>query len=311
MDEELANSKENLVKDVDHGIITPVPAGTPAEISMGNSQELVPQDIVNEALVAKELRNIATTKRLIKENLVKDVDYGIIPGCGKKPSLFKPGAEKIIRIFHVSVSYEDVAPIFDIEKGNVSHKIICSAFFNGVLVQQGVGSANSFERKFYRNSARDRLALDNTILKMAKKRALVDVALQLGSLSNSFTQDVEDFKEDILEQKERERARKAKLEEKNKRQQVKESMAEKLSKTISVAQQKRLFAIAKGDANLVREAMNAVGHGPNDKTSTIAIIEYNEVAKLIEQLRKKKEALDPTPQPLEVNKEKETEKKGE
>lgn len=290
MEEELAKKRE---------CDTPEPAGT----KIVCTKEYMPQDIVNSTLVAKELSNIATTKELIKRNLVDKVDYGIIPGCGNKPSLFKPGAEKIIRIFHVSISYEDITPIFDIDKGNVSHTITCSAFFNGTLVQQGVGSANSFEKKFFRASKNDRLALDNTILKMAKKRALVDVALQLGSLSNTFTQDVEDFQDDIIEHNESLKIKKQKAIAKNQQEAVKQNMAAKLNDTISVAQQHRLFAIAKGDGNLVREAMNAVGHAPTDKTDTIATIEYNEVAGIVERLRDEQLANSTEPEPLDINKE--------
>ena len=281
------------VENVKAGETKAVPAGAP-----GMFEAEMPQDIVNESLVKKELNNIATTKSLIKSQLVEKVDYGIIPGCGQKPSLFKPGAEKIIRIFHVSIEYKDVNPIFDMKEGNVSHTILCSAYFNGVLVQQGVGSANCFERKFWRNSIRDRLGIDNTILKMAKKRALVDVALQLGSLSNTFTQDVEDFQEVIKEDNDRAKKRSVQM----KRESIKNDIKEQLNATITKEQQKQLFELAKQSGKdstsvgaIVRKAMTAVGHGPSDSTATIAQVEYQEIVDIInkEVSKSKAESVEP------------------
>lgn len=53
----------------------------------------------------------------------------------------------------------------------------------------GIGSCSSMESKYLR-TPRD---FDNTILKMAKKRALVDATLSTLGMSDRFTQDVEDM----------------------------------------------------------------------------------------------------------------------
>ena len=53
-----------------------------------------------------------------------------------------------------------------------------------------MGAANTRETKY---RSRDAYTLDNTVLKMGKKRALVDATLMVGSLSDIFTQDLEDF----------------------------------------------------------------------------------------------------------------------
>ena len=55
-------------------------------------------------------------------------------------------------------------------------------------VGQGVGAASSLESKYIR-APRDS---ENTILKMAKKRAMVDAVLTAAGLSDRFTQDTED-----------------------------------------------------------------------------------------------------------------------
>src|SRR5690606_29527760 len=53
----------------------------------------------------------------------------------------------------------------------------------------------------YEGDKQDKYMLGNTCLKMAKKRAQVDAALTVGSLSDIFTQDLEDMAE--FEQSER------------------------------------------------------------------------------------------------------------
>src|SRR5690606_23849470 len=62
---------------------------------------------------------------------------------------------------------------------------------SGLVIGSGMGSCSSLESK-YISRPRD---LENTILKMAKKRAYVDATLSTFGLSDQFTQDVEDMAE--------------------------------------------------------------------------------------------------------------------
>lgn len=62
---------------------------------------------------------------------------------------------------------------------------------DGQEVGQGVGSCSSLESKYIR-APRD---AENTILKMAKKRAVIDAVLSTLGLSDRFTQDVEEIQE--------------------------------------------------------------------------------------------------------------------
>ena len=61
---------------------------------------------------------------------------------------------------------------------------------DGVVRGEGVGITNSKEGKYMKSTG---FAVQNTILKMAKKRALVDATLNVGAISGRFTQDVEDM----------------------------------------------------------------------------------------------------------------------
>lgn len=63
-------------------------------ISRTSSQGAEPVDGLEVLSIAQVRHQVATIHNLMKEILQKDVHYGIIPGT-PKPSLWKPGAEKI------------------------------------------------------------------------------------------------------------------------------------------------------------------------------------------------------------------------
>ena len=73
--------------------------------------------------------------------------------------------------------------------GLYRYVICCSLYKGDAKVGEGVGSCSSTESKYIR-SPRDS---ENTVLKMAKKRAFVDAVLTTLGLSDRFTQDVEDI----------------------------------------------------------------------------------------------------------------------
>ena len=148
---------------------------------------------VNVHAVQNTLQKISQFQAVVQNTLKKDHDYGIIPGT-PKPSLLKPGAEKILMLFGVTSEYEVVERVQDYEKGFFAFTVKCLIFRNGTKITEGVGHCNTKERKYINQ---DPYTLANTCLKMAKKRALIDATLTLASLSEVFTQDIEDMQEFI------------------------------------------------------------------------------------------------------------------
>lgn len=98
-------------------------------------------------------------ERIQREVLEPEVDYGVVPGTGAKPTLLKPGSEKLCKFYHL-------VPTFDIESilgdGVTTPQIRviakCSLRLHsddGPIVAQGVGAANSWEKKYrYREAVR-------------------------------------------------------------------------------------------------------------------------------------------------------------
>ena len=169
--------------------------------------------------IANTMAKIQQMQNVVKKTLKKGHDFGEVPGTSK-PTLLKPGGEKICMLFGLNPEYEFLQTTEDYDKEFFSYNIRCTLFRNRQPVAQGVGSCNSKEKKYrfvnvdtipetyigqseeytdkygrvrYKINNPDICSLVNTILKMAKKRAFIDAVLQVASLSEVFTQDIEDM----------------------------------------------------------------------------------------------------------------------
>jgi hypothetical protein len=127
-----------------------------------------------------------------RKQMIKGTDYGIIPYT-KKPTLLKPGAEKLCRLFKLRPRFTLVESIVNYENQLFHYHYRCQLFRNNELVGEGDGLANSKEKKFQRNPFD--YSVVNTVCKMAQKRALVAVVLISCGASEFFTQDLEDYPE--------------------------------------------------------------------------------------------------------------------
>lgn len=132
----------------------------------------------------------------VKDMMIPNVDYGIIKGCSK-PSLLKPGAEKLCEIFGLSKQIEVLNRIENWDKGLFHYeiKVTLVSKRTGMIEAEGIGCCNTMERKF---KTQDSYSIVNTIVKMAKKRALVDAVLSATRSSGIFTQDIEEIDVDII-----------------------------------------------------------------------------------------------------------------
>jgi len=256
---------------------TPSTTEALARIPQGDVISLDPKE------TKRKLDAIAQFQAIVRRELKSDLDYGVIPGTNK-PTLLKPGAEKLAKLLNCYDDYEIIERIEDWEKPLFRYLIRCTLIemSTGTKVSSGLGECNSYESKYrYRWIEEENLPLGvrkedlksrdgrktlfefdfalekrettgkygkpreywdafdkavkdgtarrveketksgkkmfghemtigttqyqapnpdifdqiNTILKMAKKRALVDAALSAGRLSDLFTQDLEDFAE--------------------------------------------------------------------------------------------------------------------
>lgn len=201
--------------------------------------------------VAQVLGQVALIQQIMSATMQEGEHYGRIPGCGDKPTLLKPGAEKLCLTFRMAPTY-DVKEVH-LDRGHREYRVTCelTAVLSGNKLGQGVGFCSSTESKYrFRQGASEptdkpvpraywdirqedpakaqeliggkgfsvkkvdgqgwmiakggeKVETDNpsdsfnTVLKMAKKRALVDAVLTATAASDIFTQDLEDIAANI------------------------------------------------------------------------------------------------------------------
>lgn len=214
--------------------------------------------------VAQTMQKITQFQKVIQQTLRQNHDYGVVPGTDK-PTLLKPGAEKILMMMGLQSEFEIVDSTRDFENGFFQYQVRCKLFKGDMLVTEGLGSCNTKERKYVKQ---DPFSIDNTVLKMAKKRALVDAALLVASLSDVFTQDLEDM--DLEGQQVSNRKR----------------YYTDQDGTISTAQAKRMFALAEGDQDIVRQILDKYGY---QSTKDVKKTDYEKMCTEIENAVKEQE----------------------
>ena len=166
---------------------------------------------VRHELTTEELLN--QTKRVleIKDKVMKEgVHYGYIPGA-KKPSLWKPGAEKLCHAFRLEPEFETTSrddpnrtinwkkwnydkrkEIEGVTTGYLEYDSRCTLTHiptGEVWASNVSGSCNNFEARYRSLVPYD---VKNTLEKMSEKRSLVAAILIGTAASDVFTQDIED-----------------------------------------------------------------------------------------------------------------------
>lgn len=166
----------------------PAAAGAPVTVPAALNPLDLPAEVFRAGLDRRKA-NRAALMEWIRSSLVEGVDFGAIPTRRgpSKPSLWKPGAEKICGMLGLTAHYPTLR---DYEQAALSgvaleHIIIRCELRDGAgrVVAEGVGA---------RSLRQDQGDL-NKALKMAEKSAMIDATLRCAGLSEVFTQDLEDM----------------------------------------------------------------------------------------------------------------------
>lgn len=165
---------------------------------------------VTDAAIQQMHKQYQQLQQFVKSEMVSNTDYGIIPGT-QKPSLYKPGAEKLRKIFQLGSRIIDKTEVIDWEKNFAMFSYTVEVFHipSGKAISQCQGSANSYEKKYkekkkYKNGKPDGTEpvpiaeILNTLQKMAQKRADVGATISATNASALFTQDIEDLRDSGL-----------------------------------------------------------------------------------------------------------------
>lgn len=101
------------------------------------------------------LDQVGLIQQVMQAVMKPRVHYDVIPGCGDKPALLKPGAEKLAMTFRIRPEFEET--VIDLQNGHREYRVICSLFSiaSGYPVGEGVGSCSTMESKYrFRTQAR-------------------------------------------------------------------------------------------------------------------------------------------------------------
>ncbi|CDF57820.1 hypothetical protein [Thermobrachium celere] len=151
-------------------------------------------NFITEDDIKREVDSYQAIIKFIKENFREGEDFGKIADY-PKPSLLKPGAEKLCSLLNLSAHVDIIEKVENFREGIFHYVCKCTLKNNfGIIVSEGLGSCNSKENKFLNQNP---YGIANTVLKLAKKRALVDAILTATRTSGMFTQDIEDIDEVI------------------------------------------------------------------------------------------------------------------
>jgi DNA-directed RNA polymerase subunit RPC12/RpoP len=179
--------------------------GINPDINSMNSAEIIPDNINDEIDKAVKMKEIFN--KLFSTVLQQGVDFDKIPGTDK-PTLLKPGADLLCQIFHFSSGEPKILSFLeDFEKGILSYTVSIPIVHRdtGTIMGVGIGGSNSFEVRYkYRyidSDEGERVRVENpepadqqnTLIKMASKRAYIDGVLKATGASRMFTQDIEDM----------------------------------------------------------------------------------------------------------------------
>lgn len=202
----------------DLAIVTADPGDKPAVRDNGEMPAFP-----TKAQIDEYAQFLAHYNEFIDQQLKEKTDYDKIPGTDR-PTLLKPGAEKLEKLFFLTHRKECTEKIVRPEYIKYTYKTIVYDK-NGNAKATCEGTCNSKENKYrysniserdatpeqkqqgkpivktgkygqykvYRIEKTDFFDVENTIMKMAQKRSYVGAILEATGSSGRFTQDIEDM----------------------------------------------------------------------------------------------------------------------
>jgi hypothetical protein len=168
-------------------------------------------------------------QKVMKAVMKDGTHYGQIPGT-KKPTLYKAGSEVLLTTFRIAAEPE-VTDLSSEDEIRYRVRVTGRHQTTGIVIGAGIGECSSNEEKYrWRNTVCDEefdetpedrrrvkwqkgegkayqrkqirtvpADVANTVLKMSKKRAQIDMTLTSLAASDCFTQDLEDMPEELRE----------------------------------------------------------------------------------------------------------------
>lgn len=123
---------------------------TPQSMPAVQTNQTMPAVAFEDMAMSAEAvkRQVAVIQDIMKGVMKSGEHYGVIPGCGDKPALLKPGAEKLGITFRLAPDY--TVDERQLESGHREYRVTCNLIHipTGSNVGQGVGTCTTMESKF-------------------------------------------------------------------------------------------------------------------------------------------------------------------
>lgn len=116
--------------------------------------DLQPYQEIGSPLSATVIKHqIQVIQEVMRDAMVKDTHYGVIPGCGDKPTLLKPGAEKLCLTFRLAPTYTVIKT--DLPNGHREYEVRCTLTHipTQSVYGEGVGTCSTMESKYHYRQA--------------------------------------------------------------------------------------------------------------------------------------------------------------
>lgn len=135
---------------------------TAAPVAVSTGYDIVPVEQIK--------RQTEQVKALMASCMEDGMHYGKIPGCGSKPTLLQPGAQKLTLMFGMADTYEIARE--DLPSGHREYTVTCRLVSKstGCVQGSGVGLCSTMEKKYRYRNVSDFEITDEPIPQDAKER---------------------------------------------------------------------------------------------------------------------------------------------
>ncbi len=113
-----------------------------------STQVAAPSSLTSFAVSISEMKSqVNLIQHIMKEVMKNGEHFGVIPGCGDKPALLKPGAEKLMLTFRLANDVE--VDTIDLQHGHREYRIKVTLYSpTGQRLGTGIGSCSTMEGKY-------------------------------------------------------------------------------------------------------------------------------------------------------------------
>lgn len=125
-----------------------------AEVTAIATRPMSAVEAAPEMSVEQMIAQTQKIQQCMKAVMKVNEHYGVIPGTNTKPTLLKPGAEKLCLMFRLDPQYDIMDKVETAER--ISFTVRCTLYHipTGARIASGLGSCNSREKKYMRPAAK-------------------------------------------------------------------------------------------------------------------------------------------------------------